>query len=530
MSEQIHQPLAAPQTFQAMNIPSNALLNYDQSVVGAVYIRKVVIRESGTYNDQFTRAYEAHLSAQSVNALANKAAESGMGVFRPSTLSGLASNMISISAAPESNVPINIDNGWGNRRLLFFMDVLTEDLSGAQTVYFIQGYTNYVGLSLQSRSIDPNMVFYINNIVVSRLMQPVNTPQGVMHKHSLVNTDHVLYDMQADPNNRQWTMRPQDIFHVLTSHNFGMSAQGSTNNRPPNVLDNRNRLHSVPQMSRRTNAIASNYASNLVGGFLQAAESVNPVAAPTETYDAAGNVVGETTINLNPFMLALSKRRSSGFIGGTFYWRDLLALDQNVERVLTVATAGPTQIRQQHSAGMTSDWSGANVETKYAATISQAIPALMLECMLYQVAFTSNNMMRVEGNFNGIYTLMSNGTSMHGGSAVGDMETFKTRLEIEVLKDISYNNQQKFDIRVQSSVFGDTWVSISIDGGPYVDFVTPTFCDGVITPVLTHSYGKIENMASSIDNLVSQVGDALHQSSQSRHVFSLPNTGTSTLL
>ena len=519
------------QTLQPMNIPYNALLNYDQSVVNAVYIRKIVLRESGTYNNQFTRSYEAHLSAQNVGVIANKAAESGMGVFRPSTLSGLASNMISISAAPENNAPINIDNGWNNRRLLFFMDVLTEDLSGANTIYFIQGYTDYVGLSLQSKMLDPNMVFYINNIVVTRQMQGYRTPQGMAQNYSLINTDHVLYDVNSEGNNdRQWTMRPQDIFNALTSHNFGQTAQGSVINKAPNVLDIRNRLHSVPQLSRRTNAIASNYASNLVKGFLQASELVNPIASPVETYDAASNVVGETTVELNPFLLALAKKRSTGFIGGTFYWRDLLALDPNVTNVLTVATTGPTQLRQQHQAGMTADWSGASVETKYAATISQAIPALMLECMLYQVAFSSNNTMRVEGNYSGIYTVMSNGTSMHGGVATADIETFKNRLENEVLKDISYNNQQKFDIRVQSSVFSDTWISVSIDGGPYMDFVTPTFCDGIITPVLTHNYGKVENMVSSIDNLVSQVGDAVGQNSNTRHIFSTPQSNGSQYL
>ena len=509
-------------------IPSNGLFNYDQSVVRTVIIRKLVLRESGTYNNQYSRTYDAHLSPQSVSVVANKAAESGMGIFRPSLLSGMASNMISISAAPESTTPLSIDNGWNSQRLLFFMDVLTEDLSGQQTVYYIQGYTDHVGLSLQSKALDPNLVFFINNIVVSRPMVPVNTPNGVMQGQSLVGTDHLLYDNQTYMHSEKWLMRPQDVFQVLTSNSFGASKGNA--GEPVSVKDNRHRLQNLPKTSRRSNAIPSNYASNLISGFIDATHNMNPTSSPMEVYDSAVNVVAENSIVLNPFLSALSRHRSSGIISGSFTWNDMLKLDGSLgngnNSRITVAVNGPTQQRSQHAAGMTAEWSGASIQTKYAATISQAIPALMLECMLYQISFTSNNIMRVEGNLSGIYTVVSNAASMHGGVVVNEVETFRRRLEMEVLKDISYNNQQKFDIKVVSNVFGDTWVSVSIDGGGYVDYATPTFCDGIISPVLTQNYATIENMANGVDILVSQVADAIQSSGPVQHSFAMPATGS----
>lgn len=512
-------------TYMPMNIPQNTTLNFDQSVVKNVYIRKIALRETGTYNEQYARNYEAHLSPGSVNALAQKAEESGTNVFKPSMISGLASNMISISAAPDGSNPIHIENGWGSRRLLFFMDVLTEDISGGQNVYFIQGYTNYTGLSLQNKHLDPDMVFYINNIVSSRLLVPRSTPNGVIRPHSLVSTNHLLYDAQSYSHPDQWMMRPEDIYKVLTRNQLGASTGGQAR-----IYDNRSKLGHMPNMSRRTNAIASNYASTLVGGFVQAANQVDPVANPTDAYDSAVNFVGETMVTLNPFLNALARKRTSGMVSGVFQWRDLLKLDPNLanpsNNIVTVTVNGPTQLRGQHTAGQTTDWSGASIETKYAATISQAVPALMLECMLYQASFSTNNMMSLQENqFSGIYTIITNAQGITGEPVIQQAEAFKQRLEIEVLRDISYNNQQKFDIRVQASVFGDTWLSISVDGGPIYDFVTPTFCDGLIAPVLTQDYARIENIASSVDTLVTHVADAIGSSGYERRMFSMPGNG-----
>ena len=38
--------------FKPMNVPNNSLLNYDRTVVGKAFIRKLILRESGTYNNQ----------------------------------------------------------------------------------------------------------------------------------------------------------------------------------------------------------------------------------------------------------------------------------------------------------------------------------------------------------------------------------------------------------------------------------------------------------------------------------------------
>lgn len=514
--------------FKPMNVPNNSLLNYDRTVVGKAFIRKLILRESGTYNNQYTRSYQAHMTPGMLNAVVDKAGEIGTNVFKPTTLSGLAGNFISIAAAPESTDAIVIPNGWNERRMIFFMDVLVEDLTGAKTVFLVQGYTDYNGFSLASKHIDPNMVFYINNIIALRPLHGYNTPDGAGMTQSVAANDHLLYDMNSQPHPQQYLLRPNDLFGHMAAASFVNNAAKANNK--PGLYDQRNKLMSAPKMSTRTNSIPTNYASKLINGYMSANNELDGHGEATTTYEHASELVGDNTPGLNPFLNAISKNTLSGAINGAFRYKDLTSLDPNLlnssNGVVNILMQGATQMNQQHQAGQTADWQSASINTKYAAAISQAVPALMLECMLSNIEFTSNNLMNIDSSFTGIYSVITGGQTLAGDGAPHLFQAFMRRLEIEVLKDLSFNNQQKFDISVRSSFSGETWIRVSIDGGPFYDFSTPTFCDGLITPVLTTNLSNLESVVESVDMLVSTVADNINPHRPDRMQFSVPSNNT----
>ena len=82
------------------------------------------------------------------------------------------------------------------------------------------------------------------------------------------------------------------------------------------------------------------------------------------------------------------------------------------------------------------------------------------------------------------------------------------------------------DISVRSSFSGETWIRVSIDGGPFYDFSTPTFCDGLLTPVLTTNLSNLESVVESVDMLVSTVADNINQHRPDRMQFSVPSNNT----
>lgn len=489
-----------------------------------VYIRKVVIRESGTYGNQFNRTYESHLDIAHVNALASRVAEYGYSALTPSSLAGVASNMISVSQMPTSSMPIQIANGWQQSRLLFFMDILTVDLSGAHTVYYVQGYTDYPGVSLQSRSLDPRMSFFINNILATKLIDGM--PTG-----AYISADQLLYTPVATAN-KQFMARPEDIYKVMEV-NASMANINPFGNAK--VQDIRLPTSVTPRYSKRPNNIATHYTSAVVKGFMDATQSMDASASAADMYSNTIGEVMERDININPVLIALARHRTTGMISGSFTWQDLCRLDPalsapNDNRV-TIVTSGPTRM-VSHQAGMSADWGAATIETKWAAAISAAVPSLMLECMLSQVQLSSSNMFTNEFTNGGIYTAIADAFGISGNVDITrNCEVFKRRLENEVLKDLSFNNTQKFQVEIRSATFNDTWVSVSVDGSQAVTYVAPTFCDSITTPVLAPSMEHLTALASSMDTLVSYVAEANQDHSNQKQVLSIvPGTQTSSLL
>ena len=489
-----------------------------------VYIRKIVIRESGTYGNQYNRTYESHLDIAHVNALASRVAEYGYSALTPSSLAGVASNMISVSQMPSSSTPIQIANGWAQSRLLFFMDILTVDLSGAHTVYYVQGYTDYPGVSMQTHSLDPRMSFFINNILATKLIEGM--PTG-----AFISADQLLY-VPTPTTSKQYMARPEDIYKV-------MEVSTSMANINPfgnaNVQDMRLPTGITPKYSKRPNNIATHYTSAVVKGFMDATRSMDASASMADMYSNTIGEVIERDINLNPVLIAIARHRSTGIISGSFTWQDLCRLDPalttpNDSRV-TLVTSGPTRM-VTHQAGMSANWDAATIEAKWAAAISAAVPSLMLECMLSQVQLSSSNMFTNEFTNGGIYTVIADAFGISGNVDITrNCEVFKRRLENEVLKDLSFNNTQKFQIEVSSATFNDTWVKVSIDGSQPVPYVAPTFCDSITTPVLAPSMDHLSTLASSMDTLVSYVAEASQDHANQKQVYSaVPAIATSSLL
>lgn len=486
-------------------IPSSSFVNYDQSEIGKVFIRRVVFSYTRPFHDQYSRSYEAHLNASSVNSLARRIEQNGMSALTAASLAGTASNMISVSAIPSSNTPVAIPGGWQERRLVFFLDIETRDLSGATTIYYIQGYTDHCGISEQSHSVSPDMTFFINNVIVLRPTR--NALSGV-------SSEHLLYD--ALQQNR-YCGRPEDIYRTLES--TSMANGGWSTNGSAAIYDIRAALDAVPKYSNRRNNIATNYASKLLHGMCMASEVVPVMATPVDVYGNASGYVGENDITLNPFIAALAKNRRSGMGTGVFTWKDLVKLrpdlaNPNCPEVVLVTAGGATQV------GGTAYWSEGTIEAKYAATLAQAIPSLMIECLLSDMVFQSTNQLASLGGNTGVLTMIQMSKALDGSNGIRQAEVFRNRLETEVLKDISYGNQQKFDISVSAKAFGTTFISISIDGAPRVDYEAPTFCDGIISPVLMQDYSEVTNLALGMENLLTTVSEAITNRENEERVYS----------
>lgn len=463
-------------------------------------ITKLILQETGTYNEQFIRPYETSGDGMAVNYIQNRIEEVGIENITPGVLSGISHNFIQPAATHQGT--IELANGWNNRRIRFLMEVTAEFNMGSLMIYYIQGYTNYPGVTM-SGNVAPDMEFIINSYVaVNRSMVP--TPTGMQQMDVVRESSQLMADnnyMSPLQGSHLYAMRPVDIFSGMQMQYLG---EGYSSIGQGNLSDARTMLRRDAVLSRRSNNVPASYLARTISGFNTGRGMVNWSPDSNDVLRSAKEQVLEPVPYENPFLRAIGDIRSVG-IGRSFSYGDLQSIDPNVNNTTVFVVQGNTQgsVNPIHQAGMTENWNGSDLMTKYACMLSQSVPSIMMELMITELHFRSTN-----ASIGGLVeTIITGANSLSNADMTQHYELFKRRLEREVVPDITFNNQDTYMLDMSVDLFGDTWINLSINGSTPTPFVTPSFCDNLLAPIVTPNHGYYNKIVHDFDRLVNAVTD-----------------------
>lgn len=455
---------------------------------GGIQITKLLIHETGTYEDQMRRAYHTQLDPQTMSTLVERVA--GADRYVPQQFASMAGSFIQPQATPEKAVAI--PNGWGERRARFMMEVVhTRPATGTRTVEIITGWTDHLGVSGQL--IDPNLNFYVNATTRTRVVQ-VMTPQGWQNSVSVIENSHVLADhgwagiAGAEKEHR---MRPEDVY--ATMHR--MSADIG------DAMDMRSVVTSQAIKSRRGNALPAGYMASILDMHRQAANGGSAMAmGAQDVLTRARSIALEEQIQADPFMYAIGQLRGA-VADNRFTFSELCRLDPNTDNVTLVQYLGQTHQHEVHQRGQTQHWQGSDRDTQVATILSQSVPALMMDVALTRLVFKTTNL-----NFGSrVTTQVLDVQGFSDMDLTPNIQRFVNDLETTVLPHISWNNQVGFAIQMNVDLVGETWIKLQLDSDPMVDFVTPSFADAMMVPVVTANANQAMTLARDFDTLISTV-------------------------
>lgn len=459
-----------------------------------VRITKLLMMETGTYNQQYRRPYETSLDGRTLQTMAERF--SGVTKFVPAILSGLANQFIAPTAAWESELVI--PNGWTEKRLRFMMEVTFSNYAGGMVREVILGYTDVPGITV-SNAVDPYMEFYVNSTTQTREIVE-QTPFGAQTHVSAFDSSHILVDNGyggIHSNNKTTRMRPEDVYAVMGRNHLDTNAG--------DIYDTRTSLSNQAVKSSRSNGLAANYAAKILDSYNGANNTCNDFGQSTEAkYQTARVAAADPVAQQDMFLSAIASIRQSPIIGNTFRMADLRMLDPNVDNVTRNAVVGATQ-QQSHYAGQTMDWSGGDRTTQVATILSHSIPSLLMDLALTKISFTSENRHRPDGQ---PLTVIQNLRSFSTGDLQRYGDNFIYRFEMEVLRDITYNNQIGYEIEMHVDLLGESFIRIALDGGGVYDYVTPSFSDAQMVPVLTNNAALVKNLSSDFEVLFENLNDA----------------------
>jgi hypothetical protein len=184
----------------------------------------------------------------------------------------------------------------------------------------------------------------------------------------------------------------------------------------------------------------------------------------------------------------------------------LRRIDPNVDNVTDVNIITGSAVQQIHHAGQSAYWNASDRLTQAAAMLAQAVPAIMIELMISRITVFSHNH-DVTGRMD---TRVANPKSLTGADIAPNVDMFIRRLNEEVLFYMTFGNMDRYTLTMTADMFGETSIVISINSEPETPYVVPSFCDNLMSPVVTASMENYNQVVSGFESLVRNVSEMVH--------------------
>lgn len=463
-----------------------------------LHVAQLLIQETGCYGQQYSRPYKAVTDQRTLDNLSNRITDVSRGSPTAKVTGGLISGLCGGLMMPSANwdSQLIIPNGWNERRLRFVLEV--RNVTGfGEDIYFFQGYSEYMGIS-HLNTIDDRMVFYINSFMRVSRSRDYSGMSSAGFRDIVSETAQVIngrYHVQST--GEVFGLRPEDLFIGAQSNHISEALMTSNEGH---VVDTRLNQAGEVFRSRRTNAIPSNFLSRVIDSYRSANMMADFGTGTDDIYSRAIQSSHEPSPFENPFIRALSDLQGMHAVT-TFSMRDLLTLDPNVQHNTQFLELASTV--RLHQVGETEDWAAANLKTQLATVVTNAVSGLMVECMMVEVAFHCTNM-----TLNGMPDTRFLSTPV-GFTAANPMMysmNFINRFESEVLPDLTQAGHIPVSITVHADLYGETMVEISIDGDMATPYTTPSFCDALLSPVVTTNSGDYHALVNGVESIVNTTG------------------------
>lgn len=478
-------------------------------------ITKAYFVETGTTPDMVSHNLTTQVT-QPVMNLFDERTEGGKRLTRDN-LSGVAGQII----IPDANNAraVNIAGGWDSSRFRFIFEVANPN-NPHGSKYYYTGYTDSATWSPMVRNFAPETRIFFNNVI-----EVIQTPRfganGLEPYISVVEASHLLHPTGLGGHsndfstqfsstgfgvvNQPSSLRPYDIMTTLSSNEYA-----KTNGLIPGqtLIDTRAGIDLCK--SDRSNTVPSNYLSKtataMLYGYQQAAHQIEQ-ATPATAYDVAAGRSQEKPIQTDRFFSIISSEfgyQQHGFV----LWGDLNKVypelqAEGVSYVVNRKKAMESDIYLGNRHNHDSMINDRRPQTMLMAQVMQSIPGVLIENLISFARIHVTNMTPT-GELIVTITDPFGLITLPPGYLVHRIPHIQQRLAQIIFGDLSFNTFIPFNMSLMVDVFGESFVEIGFNGEPPIPYSIPTYCDAMLTSIVTTNGGVLGNIANDTRYLISQ--------------------------
>ena len=477
-------------------------------------VKRFMIQRTGTYQQQWRRPYLMDASKESlIQQLENAVATSYK--INPQLTVDRDSQLIVPASKPEAAV--GIINGWDTPRLKFYLEIALTTQIGRQQLIRVQGYTEYDDRSMNGQ-LDNSMRFFINQICQQELGFASGDVGGAFGGPATrVQTtawNHVLHDPTLaqrggiTAREMNYSMAPDRIFQNMGNIELNRASAWDDDL----LIDTTSMVSNQSIHAPRIYELPGEYASTVVNTFI-AQKTIDPDERYVTNMDEFYNNCKHHVLSQQPkkdyFSEWLENNRGGMFAfssgsDNSFTLDDLLKFDHTATH--------PDKFKQindgfgDYSSSMDSaNMGGADFENVFAVQIVTGLMGLMATYGLVRVVLDSNNVASVNGKPITTPHSIQNGLQL---PCAAEANGLLTRFDSEVIYAATQCYNVKYVFTINCDFSNEAIIELNIEGRGLTRFVFPTFCDSLITPVMTNNKGNFDNITGNFSELGERLYDA----------------------
>jgi hypothetical protein len=527
---------------QNMDMFEQATANFMNRRVKNTRILEFVAQDVTGFKPQVLRPYKTTLDGNIMDTIVNTVAEdiSRTGKVNPVNFTRASSGFLMPSALHTGIV--GIPNGWDTSRLRFILRVESELFTGSIVRTYITGFTTHYGIGINN-SVDPHMEFHVNNIVESTV-QNVETVQGTIQREIvtgcfqaidgvMIRDNTSIYANQGLNNNLVNGMSFAGMQNMggMAGMDMGLGVQPDPSLetpivtlRPSDVLLNINATNTSNSMNsigiehnyytdtrllagdkrfisnERSNNNPLSYMVNLINSYTMSANEISSSGfTPESAHSVAYNKFADSSVTTNVFLQALNKIRGTRGDSAKFTLGDLCALVPTAEQQFIVMRTSPASTMNMNPLTDSENLTGATLAHSMVATLSQSVPAMMSKYFIKHLHIIATNQV-IGGDVPSV--IIVNLDTMIQIDITPYIPQFIERIKREILDYVSQANLINYDMTIDCYSFGSTTINISVCGEPHINFIIPSFCDSLFSPVVSNDRNSLNLLSADVDHIL----------------------------
>lgn len=484
-------------------------------------IVSLILFESTPLNDVYRRSYKTHIDNHSLNALMD-ITEGGKRLSQQG-VSQVAASIVRPSAETEGVA--NIVNGWGTARYRFILETIETTMTGNEVSGYYIGHTNYADGAVIRKGgghilVDGQLQFFVNS--VHKFKSKIVRTNGAQGRFITAEEgNQILYGgatianvVNGAPN--EWKIRPSEVYRARENVNQLMNSVYDGHIQH----DFTGSLRLGAEASSRRNNAPGTYLFDTLNAFKQASDNIktyggdeNSMISEAITFCRDGSTYNDPFFSvMRDFTNSLQSRGQFSYdqlCKAAPYANDILKLVSNRDRSLQLQNNGNLSNQQgglftnTWHAGNTAYWNSADNETVAAQLLVNAVPTILLESLGSNIRFTITNM--TSSGLVETQPISCDTIAPQYVDRITVSERVMARVKNELWNTITMNGEMAAVVTVDADIFGDTMVTISLNGQPQRTYIMPTFADNAATPILTNSKQHFDTITHDMYRL----GDAL---------------------